>query len=232
MASGAELPHWREYVAGIVETVLLLCDLDDTVLDRASTFERWALSFVSAWGLGPRAVAQLIEIDERGYQDREEFAGLVSDQFGIEPPLTAASFRAAFAPLFECEEEVVESLEHARREGARIAIVTNGEDTQLRKVEAAGLLSLVDCVCVSQLEGCRKPDKRLVTIAAERVGETLNGAWLVGDNADTDIAAAVNAGIRSVWLHHGRTWTRTDFTPTAIATTFAEAVATVLASAS
>jgi FMN phosphatase YigB (HAD superfamily) len=33
-------------------------------------------------------------------------------------------------------------------------------------------------------------------IAAQRTGETLDGAWLVGDNADTAVAAAAAAGIK------------------------------------
>ena len=53
---------------------------------------------------------------------------------------------------------------------------------------------------------------------------TLDGAWMIGDNADADIGAAHAAGIRSVWLRHGRPWPREDFAPTYEADSFPEAV--------
>lgn len=38
--------------------------------------------------------------------------------------------------------------------------------------------------------------RSFLKIAAQRTGETLDGAWLVGDNADTAVAAAAAAGIK------------------------------------
>ena len=51
---------------------------------------------------------------------------------------------------------------------------------------------------------------------------------MIGDNPDSDIGAAHAAGIRSVWLRHGRPWPREDFAPTHEADSFPEAVDMVL----
>lgn len=42
---------------------LLLCDLDDTVLDRAATFRRWVEGFLARRGLDPAGAGWLIEQD-------------------------------------------------------------------------------------------------------------------------------------------------------------------------
>ena len=112
--------------------------------------------------------------------------------------------------------------------GWSIAIVTNGPDTQHDKIHHAGLEPLVDAWCVSSAEGHWKPDARLLEIAAARCDLTLEGAWMIGDNPDSDIGAANAAGIQSVWLRHGRTWPREDFAPTHVADSFPEAVEMVL----
>ena len=55
---------------------------------------------------------------------------------------------------------------------------------------------------------------------------------MIGDSPEADIGAAVAAGIDSVWLRLGRSWSLQGYKPTAEADTFAEAVAIVLTQAS
>lgn len=76
--------------------------------------------------------------------------------------------------------------------------------------------------------GIRKPDPRVIELAIARCGATTAQAWTVGDG-DTEIEGADRAGIRSVWLHRGRTWTRTDFEPDRIVTGLLEALTVVQA---
>ena len=91
-----------------------------------------------------------------------------------------------------------------------------------RDYRGTGLDRLVDAWCVSEIEGSWKPSVPLLAIAAERCGESLSDAWMIGDGPDTDILAADTAGIPSVWLRHGRAWPREDFRPTFEASSFAE----------
>lgn len=106
--------------------------------------------------------------------------------------------------------------------------MTNGSPSQEDKILATGLHELVDTWCISEVEGCRKPEVRLLQIAADRCGEPLDSALMIGDNPESDIGAAHAAGIRSVWLRHGRTWSHPDFAPTYQADSFPEAVELVM----
>lgn len=205
---------------------LLLCDLDDTLVDRGAAFARWAVDFAARHGQDDDFVAWLIEIDDSALGPRPEFFISIHERLQLAETLDEliADYYRTFLPQFRTDDAVRVSLAAARAQGWCIAIVTNGPETQLDKIRHAGLEELVDAWCVSSIEGHRKPDARLVEIAAERCGLTLVGAWMIGDNPDSDIGAAQAAGIRSVWLTHGRAWPREDFAPTYEADSFPEAV--------
>lgn len=140
-----------------------------------------------------------------------------------------AAYYREFNGLFSCDAAVLAALAAARGAGWRVAIVTNGSPAQEDKMAAAGLAGVVDTWCVSSIEGTRKPEPRLLEIASQRCGEPLASAWMVGDSPEADIGAADAAGIRSVWIRHGRTWPAgLGFAPTLEADSFPEAVGLVL----
>ena len=205
---------------------LLLSDLDDTILDRAGAFALWTSRFVDAWDLPSDAPAWIAEQDHEGRRARADLFELVRERFRLSvsvEDLTRAFYRD-FLPLFKCDKEVRASLVGARSQGWRIAIVTNGSPSQELKILAAGLDQLVDAWCISGVEGWRKPDRRLLEIAAERCSESLDGAWFIGDSADADVGAAAAAGMSSIWLRRGRTWPRRDYSPTLQSDSFPEAM--------
>jgi putative hydrolase of the HAD superfamily len=205
---------------------LLLCDLDNTLVDRGAAFRRWATAFAAGHGHGDELVAWLVEIDGDGFGPRPEFFVRIHERLGLASSVDdlVADYYRDFLPQFRTDDDVRAALGRARAAGWRLAIVTNGPPTQLDKIHHAGLDDLVDVWCISDVEGTRKPDARLLELAAERTGVALAHAWMIGDNPDADVGAAVAAGIRSVWLRHGRSWPRDDFAPTAVADTFGEAV--------
>jgi len=207
--------------------LLLLCDLDDTLVDRAGAFAAWARGFVNARRLPPDALDWLIEHDEHGFRPRPRFFAGVRHHFGLPDPVPRlqADFYGVFPGLCRLGPGVPEALVTLRATGWRVAVVTNGSPSQEDKICATGLDCLVDTWCISSIEGVRKPHPRLLEIAAERCGESLEGAWLVGDAPAADIGAAHAAGLPSVWLNRGRTWPRNDYKPTFQAATFGEAVA-------
>ena len=97
------------------------------------------------------------------------------------------------------------------------------------KVVAAGLGDLIDACCISEAEGFWKPAPELFRIAAERCGESLEDAWMIGDNPITDIGGAAGLGIKTVWIRLGRTWPADlAYQPTRQADTVSEAVAVIL----
>jgi len=84
---------------------------------------------------------------------------------------------------------------------------------------------------VGRLEGAgiRKPDPQIFHLAAAQAGQSLKGAWMIGDSAEADIGGARNAGLPGVWLHRGRPWPLDRFQPDHTVGNFARAVEVVLA---
>jgi putative hydrolase of the HAD superfamily len=70
--------------------------------------------------------------------------------------------------------------------------------------------------------------------AAQRAGATLEGAWMIGDNLDADIAGAHGVGARSVWIkqHSGWLTFESDTEPDLVAEDFPDAVRQVLSATS
>ena len=211
---------------------LLLFDLDDTLTDRQSIFDAWARSFVSELGRGAQEADWLIELDGSGYTPREEFFAQVIEQFSLDESIDDLSerYHRDYVQSFRCTTEVVSALDRARRAGFKIAIVTNGPTrAQASKIAAAGLRELVDACCISEAEGFWKPAPELFRIAADRCGERIDGAWMIGDNPATDIGGAAALGISTVWLRLGRTWPADlEHEPTLQADGVPEAIAAIL----
>lgn len=214
---------------------LLLADLDDTILDRAGTFDLWVGVFLQTHGLDPGLRAWLVDEDQQGRRPRAELFGAlkaaVKDPAALPESVDdlVTTFYRDFGAMFRCDPTVAAAIGRLRSRGWRVAVVTNGTAAQERKIFAAGLQRRVDAWAVSGIEGCWKPQVRLLEIAAERAGESLARAWMVGDNPEADIGGAHAAGIPSVWLRRGRPWPLTEFRPTSEADSFPEAVDLVLA---
>lgn len=94
----------------------------------------------------------------------------------------------------------------------------------MRKIEATGLAAYFDSITVSSVVGIRKPDVGIFRAAAIAAGTSLDGGWVIGDSPEADIQGAARSQLSSVWLHRGREWPAVAYSPTARATTFAEAV--------
>jgi len=209
----------------------LLCDLDDTILDRSATFLTWAREYAQIHHQDGAFVGWLIGEDERGYRPRPDFWASVKSRLGLSDPVEylIGAYRSRLGELTTCAPDVIDALKQAREASWSIAIVTNGDLFQHQKIAAAHLGPYVDSVCISDVEGFRKPDRRLLDLAALRCASSLEGAWMIGDDAENDIGAAVATGIDSVWLTMGRTWERPDFRPTFTANSFSEGVKRVRA---
>lgn len=213
-------------------TRLLLCDLDDTLVERTATFARWVDGFLAARGVDGAQREWVMAQDQRGYRRRDDLFAAMKVRFGLAEDVAAliGGFYAEFGPMFRCEDAVRDALMRARSAGWKIAIVTNGSPTQEGKITAAGLPELVDGWCISAVEGCRKPDAQILERAAEKCGASLDGAWMIGDSPEMDIGVAHAAGIRSVWIGCHVNWPHgAPISPTFIAGSFPDALDLVLA---
>jgi len=93
-------------------------------------------------------------------------------------------------------------LDKTRTRGFRVGVLSNGfAEVQYRKIDSAGLTPLIDIVVLSDDIGVNKPDVRLFRHAAEKSSTSLPSSNLmIGDNPETDVTGALNAGWRAVWF--------------------------------
>ncbi|AUG80284.1 hypothetical protein CFP65_5587 [Kitasatospora sp. MMS16-BH015] len=187
---------------------LALFDLDNTLLDRDAAFARWLDEFAADRRLDDSARAWLAAADRLHSGPMEGWFRLVRAEFGLAEPVAElwAQYRRRMPRLAVCRAEDLAALGALRAAGWRTAIVTNGmTDSQRAKIRRTGLAELVDGWCISAEVGIRKPDRGIFELAARRCGARLaEGGWMTGDNLLQDIAGARSAGLRTIWLHHGR----------------------------
>jgi HAD superfamily hydrolase (TIGR01509 family) len=205
---------------------LLLCDLDDTLIDRAGAFRRWAQDFAGRYGIPPGGLPWMLDLDHDGYVYRPAYLAAVRERFDL--PVTLERLVAEYHEIYPGfveppEAGTMAALRDLRADGWRVGVVTNGAPSQEAKLERAGLVDCLDGWAISELVGHRKPDPAIFRVAAERCGCTIRDAWMVGDHGPADIAGASALGLHSVWLRRGRRWPFTAYHPTYEGDTFAEA---------
>jgi putative hydrolase of the HAD superfamily len=210
---------------------LLLIDLDGTLVDWTEAYARWATSFAAARGADRSDVDWLLAADGK-YASRAELASAVAARFHLgaqEETDLVGNLGEDLISYLRADDEVLDALSDARKADWVPFVVTNGAvSRQERKLRGTGLDRQVAGWVISEGAGIAKPDRAIFELAAASAGVPLDGAWMIGDSADADIAGARNAGIASIWLAHGRDWPYTSFAPTRIAASLPEAIRYVL----
>ncbi|MFJ4672803.1 HAD family hydrolase [Kitasatospora purpeofusca] len=187
---------------------LLLVDFDDTLIDRLAAVTAWVARYCTKHDLGPEVEQRMLEA-MRVRADLDVIEGLCSE-LGL--PESASEFWSRYEPelaaLVTPFPGVIEALATVREAGHQVVVVTNGGgQIQRAKLAASGIADVVDAVCISGETGFRKPAPAAFEAAAASVGRDLSqGGWMIGDNADLDVAGGRQAGLRTVWISHGRSW--------------------------
>lgn len=84
-----------------------------------------------------------------------------------------------------------------------VAVISNGfTDTQYEKLHNSGLWRFITRVIISDETGIQKPNKGIFDYAIEETGAT-GFPVMIGDNPDTDIIGALNAGWKAIWFNPG-----------------------------
>jgi putative hydrolase of the HAD superfamily len=206
-------------------TRLALFDLDNTLVDRARAFEGWMDLFIAEQSLPAEARSIIHRFDGDGFLPREQFFENLREEFSLETPIKTLLDRyyVDYISRFVVESATVDALRSLRADGWKLAVVTNGPPSQMRKLEVANLVHEFDAVCVSDIVGSHKPDARIFEEAARRCGLPLDG-WMVGDSPSADIVGGQRAQLRTIWMSRGRTWDEAEPAPDAIVTSIPEAV--------
>lgn len=187
---------------------LALFDLDNTLIDRQGGLADWARTFSVSRALQPYAERLIVDaLCVRAHPDDFE---RLKVSLGLTDRVDSLwrEYVAGMAARARCRVGVHSDLSRMRAAGWTIAVVTNGAtDIQRAKLERAGLIPLLDAVCISEEVGARKPSVEIFEAAAARCGARLaEGGWMVGDNAKTDVEGGRAAGLRTAWISAGRKW--------------------------
>ena len=84
-------------------------------------------------------------------------------------------------------------------------LITNGfAEVQWIKLEHSGLKPFFQHVIISEEVGTQKPDKAIFEIAMQRANTNNTECIMIGDNYNTDIVGAKNAGMDQVFFNPGK----------------------------
>lgn len=126
--------------------------------------------------------------------------------------LTNGSLRklgaAYVSPLFEVppylNPDACEALEWLRNQKKRVGVICNTgmiPGTELRRLlSRAGVAEYFRTMIFSNEVGVRKPDRRIFSLAAQRLRAEPHEIVHVGDNLKSDVWGAKNAGFRAIHL--------------------------------
>jgi putative hydrolase of the HAD superfamily len=184
-------------------------DLDGTLLDRRSSFERFMRDQWQRFSRVLQPVAQaeyvrtMIARDRDGYAPRDELFGGLLARFELPSELAETllrDYRAGFPSACVLFPDAAETLSSIRAAGLRLGLITNGSvHMQSRKLECVALKSAFDAILISDAEGVSKPHPEIFRRALERLTIRPEHAVFVGDHPDVDVYGARSAGMKAVW---------------------------------
>ena len=196
---------------------IVLFDLDDTLCDYAGArHRRLTIAFQDALAEIPAderpdldaLIARSIALGPHGdahFPDLLRSCGVRDESAIARAQSWFRANRLHGLDLYADAADVLQAI-RAQRPDRRLGVITNGPaDVQREKVERLALGPLLDLVLISGEVGVEKPDPRIFALALERLGSTAVEAVYVGDAPVFDIAGAVAAGIRAVWLNRAGT---------------------------
>lgn len=144
--------------------------------------------------------------------EREWWYALVRDVFGNLGAFH--DFDAFFQELYdlfaraECWrlfDDAVPVLERLKRQGLRLAVISNWDHRLFSIVKRLGLSDYFEQVTASSVVGTAKPGKRIFDAALEGMRVSAREALHVGDSLEDDYHGASRAGLKAVLLdRHGK----------------------------
>lgn len=143
----------------------------------------------------------LLAAERRWWGDRiREVFQAIDGSLEPTPALTEALFaRYAEPDLWQVYPDVPECLARWRRQGLRLAVVSNFDRRLQPLLEALGLMPLLEQVIVSSVVGAAKPSALPFRRALEALNLEPRQVWHVGDQPE-DVEGASRAGVRCLRL--------------------------------
>ena len=105
----------------------------------------------------------------------------------------------------------VQVLETLRKMGVKVALITNGpHELQYRKLELLGIEHLFDEIIVGGDTPFPKPDTRIFSLMADKLGLNPCEMLYIGDNPLNDIEPSRKVGYIPVWIRTTGVWAFPD----------------------
>ncbi|MBA2249930.1 MAG: noncanonical pyrimidine nucleotidase, YjjG family [Chitinophagaceae bacterium] len=110
-------------------------------------------------------------------------------------------------------DHTIEILEYLLKKNYQLHLITNGfEKTQWSKLNNSNLSKYFTRVITSEGSGSVKPSREIFEYAITISGANISESIMIGDNLETDIQGAMDAGMDTVFVNHINA--ATDIVPT------------------
>lgn len=123
------------------------------------------------------------------------------DSTGVDLDRLFQEYLPHYRACWEPYPDVVPGLDELERLGIRLAILTNGEQTQqVAKLERLGILDRFDVILAASDLPAYKPSPLAFAAMYEAMGASPDSVVYVGDDLHADVAGAQLAGLTPVWI--------------------------------
>lgn len=190
----------RYFCREMAEVKCILFDLDNTLIDRDTAFERYIKTvFESAhkqnkWEANK---AEILEQDNHGFTSRDDFEAYLMDTFSIAPELLKEYMVGEFVIL---SSNGFHSLVNMLSTQYKVGVLSNGSiKNQKLKLIKAGFRDSFDKenIFISQALGCAKPDQSIFRKVKQQLQLSPEEILLIGDDSINDIKGGIQAGWRT-----------------------------------
>jgi len=193
----------------------VLWDLDDTLYSRRDAARRMFPGLFRAClytdrsesFLNEAADYMMTQLKRNSMTNQNAFEALLARYPSDKPYVREECLRYYYAHIRDYAQPSQKAMEIVKKlkvQGVKMAIVTNITpellDHQKKKVAALGIGELFDAIIYSAELGIHKPDRRIFDHTAALLGVSNEECLFVGDDPDSDVTGALNAGMEVVWL--------------------------------
>ncbi len=114
----------------------------------------------------------------------------------------AQVFRIASTEYIRLYDGAMEALAILRKKGYRLWLLSNAQRAfTAYELRHLGLHDRFDAIYISSDFGCRKPDCRFFRALLDEQNLDISKCLMIGNDRDTDIAGAKNAGLDTLYMH-------------------------------